>query len=322
MIGLYQAGIKNVVAPLGTSLTINQIKLLSRYSNEIIILFDADSAGINSSLKALNHSDEINSEIKIARLPKGDPFDFVNEEGTKELMRIIDSAVNPTDFKISYIINEYKKFGLVKTLKELFSIIKTIEYETEKSIYLKKISTILSIDENLVRSDYKNFLKNGNIIDKNKQNANQDKPDNIITKAYSDLIKLICNNPELIEKLTVDFSLDDITDKVTKRIFEKIIDIYISGKKFSIDKIFDFLNDDVEMDFLNKLLIDEYEVDDPENTYKQIYIKLEVLKIEKKIKKIADLIKTSTGNTDDLFIEMDILRREKEKLSSFVYNQN
>ncbi len=100
VIGCHQNGVKNVVAPLGTALTERHVEMLSRYCTEIILLFDADSAGLNASLRSLGVAGEKNVDVRVALLPEGDPFDFITGRGVRPFMAVVDSALQPVDFKI------------------------------------------------------------------------------------------------------------------------------------------------------------------------------------------------------------------------------
>ncbi|MCU0822314.1 MAG: DNA primase, partial [Spirochaetes bacterium] len=104
VIGCHQAGVKNVVAPLGTALTSEQVRTLSRLCSEIVLLFDADSAGINAALRSIDVVKDININLKIAVLPDGDPFDFIPRKGIREFMIVVDQALSPVDFQITRII--------------------------------------------------------------------------------------------------------------------------------------------------------------------------------------------------------------------------
>ncbi len=321
VIACNQAGLYNVAAPLGTALTDSQADLLCRYCSDIVLIFDSDSAGINAALKSIQIFDRFNCEVRIARLPEGDPFDFLSSKGIREFMVIVDTAVKPVDFRISNIMKNYDSAGRVNTLMKLFSVIDSIKLNTEKSIYLQKISSLLDLDENSVRADYKNFSnkkKNAGMVIKE---TGKDENIDFITGSLRDLIKLICNFPELIEKASVDFSVNEITDDTTRNVFKKILEIYFSDQTFSVDKMFDFSDDGLEMEFLNETLAGSYSVDNPETVYNEIYAKIKLFDIDKKIKKYINLIKNSDKNSEEYLTEIEILRREKEKLSSFVYNQ-
>ena len=254
VIGAHQEGIENVVAPLGTALTEEHISLLSRYCNEIVFIFDSDSSGQSASLRSIEVAESFNVNARVGILPEGDPFDFIQTKGVREFMSIVDSALKPVDYQIDRILLSKKDSkSTINTLIELFNVVKTINFETERSKYLKKISAILQIEENLVRKDFQNYI-NTNKISPNVRNNGETKKiaKDFMTRSYHDLLKLLCNYPELIQDASLDFSEENIPDTNLKNIFKKLIDLYNKEESFTIDKMFDFFHDDLEMDFLNE----------------------------------------------------------------------
>jgi DNA primase len=322
VIGCHQADIKNVVAPLGTALTGEQVALLSRYVNEIILLFDADSAGVQASLRSLDVLKERNLDVRVAMLPEDDPFEYIKKRGIREFMSIVDSAVNPVDFKIRQIVLKHSSEDRFRVLVDLFSVIKELEFETERSVYLKKISSLLEIDENAIRADFIKFLKKREISD-NYTNTNNREED-FLTRGYRDLVILLCYYPELFKKAALDFSADDIDDLVSRNIFLKLNELYTAGEEINIDKMFDFFAQGEEQKILEKSLLHDHTIENPDAAYTEIYINLRVYRIDKRIEKFVELVKTAQkDNTDvkEYLSEIEVLRREKEKLSTFMYSK-
>jgi len=326
VIGCHQNGLKNVIAPLGTALTEAHIKILSQLCNEVIMLFDSDSAGINASLKSIETSKLFNVDIKIAVLPQDDPFDFILKKGIRELMAVIDSAEKPVDFKIRNVLTRNRGKDNVDILGELFEIIKNISYsadttksiEAEKSSYLTRLSQSLKINEEAIRSDYDRFVKGGknNIVDKKKGEILLYE-----TRAYRDLLHLIVHYPEITGDVLIDFSPEEIIDPVSKTIFTIISKLYNTENKLRVDKIFDFLPKGLEMDFLNSTIQKEASVEDPKAAYTEIYVNLKLHNIDKKITEYVEKVKNSGSDRLEYLAEIEILRREKEKLSNYIYNR-
>ncbi|MFC1671024.1 DNA primase [Spirochaetota bacterium] len=319
VIGCHQAGINNVVAPLGTALTEDQLRTLAKFCNEIILLFDADAAGIKAASRSLDIADELSVEIKIAMLPELDPFEYIQKKGIREFMVVVDKAQLPVDFRISRVMSEFEKNGKINTLIRLFTIIKELNYESEKSIYIKKISTLLDIDENSIRSDFLHFLNKGDIQSKSSEDK---KADDFITRSYRDLITLICNYPELIERASFDFPVNDIPDRLSKNILKGILEIHGSGESFSIDKMFDFFTDDIELDFLNEIVSSNYQIESPNDAYTEIYVVMKIHEMETKRKLLFNKMKNSSNNENEYLAEMEILKREEEKLSKYLIKRN
>jgi len=327
VIGCHQGGVKNVVAPLGTALTEHHIKILSQLCNEVIMLFDSDSAGINAALKSIETSKLFNVDIRIAVLPQDDPFDFILKKGVRELMAVIDTAEKPVDFKIRNVLERNRGRDNVSILGELFSIIRSISYsadttkstEAEKSSYLTKLSQILNIKEDAIRSDYERFVKGDKISNGEKNKKGESLP--YETRAYRDLIHLLIHYPEIAGDVLIDFSPEDIADPLSKAIFTVISKLYNTENELRVDKIFDFFSKGFEMDFLNSTIQKEASVEDPKAAYTEIYVNLKLHNIDKKITEYVDKVKKSGSDRLEYLAEIEILRREKEKLSNYIYNR-
>ncbi len=323
VIGCHQAGIRNVVAPLGTAVTGEQIKSLSHLCAEIVFMFDADSAGLNAGLRSIDMTEETNVRVKVGVLPKGDPFDYITEKGAREFMAVVDSALKPVDFRISRIIEKRGPSRDIESLNELFGVIKNLKLETERSLYLKKISSILDLDEKAVRTDFSGYLnkqvtKQAISVQKIKSEQQLD----FIVKSYRDLTGLVCHYPELIEKVIIDYNIEDIPEPLSKNILKRISELYYSNHDFAIDKLFDFFTSGPEMDFLNHIFKEEFSMPNPSAVYTEIFINMKVREIDDKINRYASLIGDAPdGKFHEYISEIEVLRREKEKLSQYLYNK-
>jgi DNA primase len=136
VIGCHQNGIRNVVAPMGTALTLQQVELLSRFCTEVVMLFDADSAGIKASLRSLDVTAAKNVTVRVAQLPGGeDPFEFIVKRGMRQFMAVVDSAVSPDDFRIQRVFEETRHFDTMRRLTLFFEVVREAASETAKSLY-------------------------------------------------------------------------------------------------------------------------------------------------------------------------------------------
>lgn len=101
MISLYQSGIRNVAASLGTALTPNQAKLLCRYSKNIVLSYDSDAAGINAALRGIDVIMAAGGKPRVLTVTDGkDPDDFVKAHGKEAFLGLVDDAVPATDYKL------------------------------------------------------------------------------------------------------------------------------------------------------------------------------------------------------------------------------
>jgi len=323
VIGCHQHGLKNVVAPLGTALTEHQLKQLSHLCNEIIMLFDSDSAGINAALRSITTSEVFNTSIKVALLPSGDPFDYIQAHGLMGLMIIIDRAMHPIDFQFMNIIE--KNIGKDKLLyiKDFFEIIEKMTLSTHRDYCFKKSSELLRLNEESLRLDFDKFIKNRTGSSYNRERVEVRKKETITyeTRVFRDLIELIINNPVITGDVIIDFTAEEIQDPVSRRIFSRILEIYKEENELKVDKLFDFFDKGIEMDFLNIAIQKKTTIQDPKAAYTEIYVNLKLQDIDKKISKYAEMIKKSGSDKLEYLAEIEILRREKEKLNNYIYNR-
>lgn len=320
VIGVYQAGIHNVVAPLGTALTLEQLQLLSRLCNEVIVVFDADSAGIKASLRSLDVAENLNIDIRIAQLPQLDPFDFVGKFGVREFMAIIDSALKPVDFRIERVLAENKGKGQVDILKQVFAVLQDIPSEVQRQHYFKKLATSFQVTEQAVRTDYERFAKgqktNGRAI------VTGNKPVDFYVKSQRELVLLLCNYPELVEHAVVDCSTSQFADTVARNIYQAIIDLYEKNEPVSLDKMFDFFPEGQEAQLLTQGFSKQFAFEDPKVAYSEIILNMRLYTIDKKINEFAEKIeKDKQDNIQYYMTELEVLRREREKLASYIYNK-
>lgn len=153
VLGLNEAGIWNVVAPLGTALTREQIQLLSRFTKQIVVVFDGDAAGERAALKALRPLLDGGVDGRVAVLPKGDdPDDFVRRDGRAVFESLVKAALPVLDHAIAVEIGRAGDTipGRVRAAEALAPLLAAVESRLERSLYVKRIAERLTLDENEV----------------------------------------------------------------------------------------------------------------------------------------------------------------------------
>jgi DNA primase len=163
LISLYQSGIKNVVASSGTSLTDEQVQLLSRFTHNIIVLFDADSAGQKAALRSIEILLKQNFEVKVISLPEGeDPDSFIHKYGKDDFDKLVSQAKNFLEFQTE----QFEKAGRlkdaeeqVKSIRELVKTIALVDDELKRSIFIKSISKKFNLREKLIESELERYVK-------------------------------------------------------------------------------------------------------------------------------------------------------------------
>ncbi|KAF0131730.1 MAG: DNA primase [Bacteroidetes bacterium] len=163
VISMHQAGIENVVASSGTSLTTDQIRLIRRYTNNITILYDGDKAGINASLRGTDMILEEGMNVRVLLFPDGDdPDSFVRKNRSSDVESYIsNNAKDFISFKTALLLEEsahdpIKKAGLIKEIVHTISLIPEPIY---RSVYVKECSRMLEVEEQTLMNELNKLLR-------------------------------------------------------------------------------------------------------------------------------------------------------------------
>jgi DNA primase len=169
VIAMHQAGVENVVASSGTALTTGQIKLVQRFTNDIIISYDGDQAGINAAMKGINLLLEEGMNVKVLLFPDGDdPDSYSKKVGTQELKDfIVNNAQNFISYQASILTkgthnDPLQKANAIKKIVESIALIPDAIY---RSVYVKECSRIMDVDEQILLSEL-NKIRSKNFNEK------------------------------------------------------------------------------------------------------------------------------------------------------------
>lgn len=162
VISLHQSGIQNVVASSGTSLTIDQVKLIKRYAENVLFLFDADPAGVKAALRGVDIVLEHDLNVKIIILPEGDdPDTFSRDRDTEEIELFLkENAEDFIRFKTKILKEEYGNDPVqkVRIIKGVVESISKIPDKLKRSIYVKETSRSLDVSEELLYQELNQFI--------------------------------------------------------------------------------------------------------------------------------------------------------------------
>jgi DNA primase len=163
VISLHQAGIENVVASSGTSLTVEQIGLVKRYSPNLTLLFDGDKAGVKAALRGIDLVLEQDMNVKLVMLPEGeDPDSFVKKVGGDAFEDyLLSNAQDFIYFKTKLLKEETKNDPIkkVELIKDLVKSIAKIPDPLKRSVYIKEVGAVMSMEEELLLDQMNGFIK-------------------------------------------------------------------------------------------------------------------------------------------------------------------
>jgi len=163
LISLYQNGIRNVVAVSGTALTDEQVQLLSRYTKNVVLLFDADTAGIKASMRSIEILLRKDFEVKIVSLPQGeDPDSFVNKFGKDDFEELVKKAENFLEYETRYYESQGKfndPSEAAQAIRELVKPVALMNDELKRNLLIKDISKKFNLREKLLESELDKHIK-------------------------------------------------------------------------------------------------------------------------------------------------------------------
>lgn len=163
MISLFQAGVQNVVASSGTALTEDQLSLLGRYTKNLVLVYDGDSAGSRATIRGIDLALEKDMDLRIVSLPTGeDPDSFVRNHGAKEFRDLLGQAVSFIEFKAF----EYRKMGLFETaegkakaVRAIVQSISRISDELKRSFFIKDVAERYGLYESVLWKELEKWGK-------------------------------------------------------------------------------------------------------------------------------------------------------------------
>ena len=278
-ISLYQRGITNVVASLGTALTDSQGRLLRRNTEQVILGYDADGAGQQAIIRGMEILKSMDIDIRILQISGAkDPDEYVLKFGPEKMLKAMDEAISAIEFKIKVLranLDLNNVNDKVKFLTEIAKILSNVDNNIEREVYIDRISKVYEISKNAIVSEVDKLLyrslagvtkfEKSNIVLKDTQEAKIDvatrKREGMVvyllvdyTKAAFDKIKNVVNldliksekNKKIIGILYERIDLNNLPENIIS-LFEDEDDInYVSG----------ILSYDFEISDVNKAIED------------------------------------------------------------------
>ena len=282
VISLHQAGITNVVASSGTSLTVDQVKLIKRFTENVVIIYDGDSAGIKAALRGLDLVIEEGLNVKLVLLPDGDdPDSMIRKVGTAQMEKFIEE--NQKDFiffKAEILMGEAKNDPIKKAgiIKDIVHSISLIPDQIKTALYIQECSRLMEIQEEVLIREF-NKLRRTWVNNKTNEKSSEatellpentailetpptytSNPQKALDFQERDIIRILFlfGNKSLEDNLVVaNFVLDEIGNTIfNNELYQKGIEYFKLGieKNTAIEKLMDFIQLD-ESD-LKTLVID------------------------------------------------------------------
>ncbi|KUO59745.1 hypothetical protein APF79_08455 [bacterium BRH_c32] len=274
LISLFQNGVKNVVASSGTSLTEEQVQLLSRFTKNIVVLFDSDEAGQKAALRSIEILIKSDFEVKVALLPKGeDPDSYIQKNGKEVFDDFISRAQNFLEFRLRI----FEERGMLsdpneatKVIRETVRIIALVNDKIKQGLLITSLAKKFNLREKMLESELIDYI--------NKQ-SQQKKPQKETERASSGILELKNNRDksstaqtekelirllfsgdnEILSAILHDIEPSDFNSIIFKELSRIVVENYEDGL-IAPAHLIEQINDSELKEYVFNLLFNEEEI--------------------------------------------------------------
>lgn len=162
VIAMHAAGFTNAIATLGTAITAEQARMLSRYTKKVIISYDADEAGQKAAMRAVKLLSDVGLDVTILKVPGAkDPDEYINTFGKEKFKEVLNESKTKFEYHMENILSKYDinlSQDKVKALYELEKVVSEIYSAAERDIHIQTISKTFSVDSKSIKTDVERII--------------------------------------------------------------------------------------------------------------------------------------------------------------------
>ncbi len=215
-ISLFSAGVKNVVATLGTAFTSEHAKLILKYARKIIFCYDSDEAGQRATLRALSIVQAVGANVFIVKVPDGkDPDEFIRKHGKEAFDELLNNAETLIDYRMHYVLARADVStiqGKLAALREILPVVANVKDKIARSENRKKIAAALALDEQLVYDELAKLSSAGQNNSRAVKVEPQDKQERTIKEACETILRMLWHDEDTLEYVLMTVPREFFTD--------------------------------------------------------------------------------------------------------------
>ena len=296
-ISLYQRGITNVVAALGTALTEQQGWLLRKSTEQVILGFDADGAGQTAVARSMEILQKMGCDMRVLQIEGAkDPDEFVLKFGEGRFKLAIDNAISLIEFKVKNLskdINLNNTSDKIKFLNEIAKILAKVDNTMEREIYIDKIANNYQISKEAIYAEVNKLIytssKTDNLLQSKtiksqvvKKIEKEEKDVDVDLKRREDTIiaLLLDSNNKTFQKIKEKIKPEDFKDETNKKIAIKLYE-ELEKQDANVNKLIDEFDEQTQ-NHITKVMATDYEIENIEKAVDDILSKYERERLESK----------------------------------------
>lgn len=335
VIQAHQAGIREAVASLGTSLTHEQARLIKRYTDEVVLAYDADAAGQHATVRGMELLEEAGLKVRILTLPPGeDPDSFIKSKGAAAFHQLVAAAKNLTDFKISLALREYNLTtpeGKSQAVWSILPVLGGIENNITREEYIRQLAREIGVSETAIFEELRKWLqgrrKKSPVLDRN-DNRSYTKESNeqngvfwgniegaeasplkrAIFEAEKELLRSTLQEYDKFERIKVQLIAEEFTFKVWRDLFTALSDFHQSG----VDSEIVLTELKSPLREIAASLLAEQTIKSSQSDLQGSVDRLKKLHLEARIQDLTGQITSGRDETGQVFSEDELHQKIKE----------
>lgn len=274
-ISLYQRGITNVVASLGTAMTEAQGRLLRRYSEQVILGYDADGAGQAAILRGMEILQNLGCDIRVLQIEGAkDPDEYVLKYGPERFQKCVDNAISLVEFKVKVLLKELNIENTndkIKFLNEIAKILAKVTNQMEREIYVDKIAKEYKISKEAIYAEVNKLMYKDNqgskklekrVVTMVPKEEKENSVSDAVLKRENLVIYLLINEySKCYEKIKNLITLNYIQDDTNKQILKKMYEEFEKGNS-NTSQLLDWFQDEKVISHITEIMAGDFEITD------------------------------------------------------------
>lgn len=300
----YQAGVRNIVATLGTALTIDQVKLLKRFANTVIMVYDPDEAGEAASLRNMDLFIGEGVNVYIAELPKGlDPDGYIRKFGTEDFIKLTKASKNLFDYKISKLSMRFdinSAHGKASIASEMLPTISRIENAVLRSNLVKKLAEKLSVDEDSIRQELKKVKPDYTmrVYSISPVEAKKDSK-----SAQKMVLAILLEGESFVKKIRESLSPDEFKDSSVRDVIKAVLDLSKEDRSINAVKLMNYFeNNDAATTLISESVHLSETLDNKERVLCDCIARIKKDNVKDVLGRLQEAIKMAHDSKDDTLV--------------------
>lgn len=303
---VYRAGFRNVVATLGTALTEDHARILKRFVQEAVVIFDGDLAGEKASLRGLEVFLEAEMSVKVVVLPTGkDPDSLIGEKGAGEFKKLLDQALDFFDFKWRSLGRRYNALdpaGLLKISGDFLGTLAKVKNPLLLDRYLKRLAALLGVEERSLRNELAGFKRKFRGREAGAATGPSAPPSQTLHPEEGTLVSLLLEEPAFLPGAADSLRVEDFRNAGAREVFEILRNCHELGTKIAYSQILNRVEDESIKSFIAAHSVKELTPQEKEKAFGDCVRRIRQKRIEERLERLRRAISAAEGSGENKLV--------------------